>query len=287
MNTKYLLIVMTIVCSCLVAPALGDRTFDGQVNDQWDVDENWNPNTAPGEGDVAIIPTGFNVKIDVTTAKAKSIQIAEDSDLSIERGGILTLHGNGVTSLIGGDLKFAGGSGNDPILHFKYDHTLSTVPNELIPARQVIGDVQGVIRGDSGKVLTLAHQGNSRLQLTGTLLIEIALVNNEVVNGNYGTISLSENAKSGSGLWKATQGELTVNVEVTGVGTWEVGAGGTIEVNVDLEDIAGPVHILNGGELLLNASLCSPGALDFEEGVIQVGSASPALTFYVGGTCPT
>lgn len=285
MIAKNLLIVMTAVCVCLVGPVLADRTFDGDFNDQWDVQENWSQDTLPAETDVAIIPTGFNVKIDVTTAKARSIQIAEDSDLSIERGGILTLHGDGVTSLIGGDLKFAGGSGNDPVLHFKYDHTLSTIPDNDDPARRVIGDVQGVIRGDSGKALTLAHQGNSRLQLTGTLLIEIALVNNEVVNGNYGTITLSENPKSGSGLWKATQGELTVNVEVTGVGTWEVGAGGTIEVNVDLEEIAGPVHILNGGELLLNASLCSPGALDFEEGVIQVGGANPAITFYVGGTC--
>ena len=236
---------------------------------------------------MAYIDAGFHVKIDVNTAKAKSIEIAEDADLSLERDGILTLHGDGVTSLIGGDLKFVAGSGSsDPVLHFTNNHTLSTIPNLQIPARKVLGEVQGVVRGDSGKVLTLTHSGSSRLALMKNLLIEIALVNNEVVNGDYGTNTLADNLKSGSGLWKATNGTLVVNVQVEGGGTWEVGADGTIEVNMDLSDITGAIHVRNGGTLLLNASMCSPGALDFEEGVIELAAATPAITFSIGGGCP-
>lgn len=264
-------------------------TFDGPGT-RWDIPGNWDQNDIPGAGDIAIIPTTFTCQISNNfDAAALRIELKAGTGvaaglLKVYQGSSLTLHGNGESeaSVIAGMLSFEDDEGSSiaPLLKVSHSHVIKAGINVSSPGF-IKGNVEGVIdESDDNAVLTLVTTPDNVLEVTGKIDIKVELVNNATVNGLGGPLNLSTGDKSGTGVWKATQGTLNVNCALTGAGVWEAGASGTINidhaitVDADANDpTRARIKILNGGSFIVNAAVSGSTPWILQSGTLQINEA--------------
>jgi len=93
--------------------------------------------------------------------------------------------------------------------------------------------------------------------------VEVALINNGIVDANEDDehIVLKTDPKSGSGTWRASAGELDVNVAVSGSAGWEATGGGRMVVDTACTGLTGSPSMTSGGILNVNAAFESTGSI--------------------------
>jgi len=285
----------------------GQLKYIGANDGPWNVDDSWlDENTlqhrTPTSNDIARVPKNKSVKMTNETGSAYALiiegpvlQTDTPGTLKIEQGCTLNLHGSGANTTLNGELQFVDASGTDdaPLLVIKNDHTILKTDNSL--TARILGDVKSIIRGDDANdTLTLGDEEDdtARAAIMGDVDIEIELVNYGDVNATHPTrqnpkprITLKTHVKSGHGSWKATKGELIVDVDVTGAGQWTAGTDGLIQINdnVTTPSQAGTGAYLQAdynGKLEVNAAVS--GFADWKLGLT---SASTAPEIEINAAC--
>lgn len=218
----------------------GTTTFDPlNINTPWwDLEENWDFGT-PDSGDHAVIPTGLTCVIrEVGTygiAEAKRVTVADGATLTLEDDSELWL-GDGhadKTSVVDGLIVADNLSGS---LVIASDHTITGDGGEIFLRKD------SVIKNPLGEVhnLTLENDcidpcdaaATCSLLVHGAGSFSAPITNNAVVMADHPVgnqsvqcpIILLDEPKDGCGIWGAEgQGQLLVNVEVSGSADWYIG----------------------------------------------------------------
>ncbi|MCC7293701.1 MAG: hypothetical protein IT449_16710 [Phycisphaerales bacterium] len=262
-------------------------TFTGENGTQWGVAGNWkhgvnNDPGVPGSADAAKIPKNltceligevgdaYNVFLEGTTTPEDAAGV-----LKIQQGSVLKLHGTNAESTLNGTILMTAASPADadhpPIIEIQNDHVLRKNPGTGGATGIIQGDVRGILRGsDSTDDLTLGVENvfASIVVIRGDADIEVSLINHGVIDANHPThqdpqprITLKTHPKSGSGQWKATKGELMVDVGVSGPGEWEVGEEALIQINSSVStETGGVIRAIRSGKIEVNAEISGPTA---------------------------
>lgn len=150
--------------------------------------------------------------------------------------------------------------------------------------------------GGGPYTLTLQYTGpdndsrSNSITLQNAWIVEVGLQNDGYVLANYDELELNQTPVSGSGHWIADfffveTGELVVNVEVTGSGTWHVDNTwntpnfARIIFNADCPDLTGDFN-LDVGTLEINADVVTTGDLKME----SIDDSTPQITVAAGAS---
>jgi hypothetical protein len=269
---------------------------------EWNEPTNWLDEEfqegTPGPDDTAIIPAGKQCHTDgddcsVGTLNLESTAFSR-SELKVQEGTTFYIYD---AAVIGGDVYFtANGNQGTPVVHIKDNVTIQSGPDQQwgqLAGGSSGGYVKGIVTGDSGKTLTVADgTGAASFLLTGNIDVEVPMVNDSLVvaSGSGNTLTLKTNAKSGDGLWKATNGgKLKVEIAVSGAGDWVVDeADARTEIRADCTSLTGDVSV-TAGTFWANFTFCTDGALSWTGGNLVVDSnddSTQTATFAGCCTCP-
>lgn len=277
-------IIILLVSGSPILAMPTDRTFRPQGGaGVWNLAGNWDPPGIPSSADLAIIPGETICDLDGQDGEALKIEIeglttSAFGTLIIPKGSTLTLHGSGSAnaSIVDGIIRFeTGGGATVPELYVSGNHlfkktTSSSILNIIGADSLHAASEYGLIRGAQNAKLTLNTRGvasEPRIGMLGNFRIEVAMENNGDVNArpedpaNYtAEIQLVNEAKLGTGLWKATNGELVVDASVSDHGRWVAGTAGTIAINSPVSNdiglpISGFFEAVYTGKILVKAAV--------------------------------
>jgi len=312
-----LTITIVLLGTCPAWTQATDYAFQA-TSGRWAFAQNWYPTEGapPNADDAAIIPTGKTCYLLAgDTEDAARIQVASGAVLKIEDVATLTLHGHQTPSVLNGRLLFthfedpeAGGctaSGHPGVLYIADDLTISGDGGVIVGGCWDNGRNDGLISGAEGAVLTLANSGGGVLTTAGMLEIQVELINNAVVSagfpgdppdvldqdGNY-VLKLTDEPKSGSGVWGAFVGTLQVDAPVETDGCWWMENIGSARIVINAPCMGeGARVIFQCGAVDANDDFCVNG--DFFLGSGPLSTCGPCLnidvapgkTFLLGGAC--
>ncbi len=256
-----------------------DNTYQANTTGKWDNDALWSLGHVPDNTERAVIPSTSVCKIRTGDPAAVAESIDVQGTLRVEYGNSLTIEDD---STVDGLLELQGDPNGETgcDLVIAESLTISGDGEIYMNHKHVVIDDDG----DNTSVLTVNPDpgGCSPLDpgcavvLHGGGIIKVAMVNNAFViadldwtNGDPDQLCLLEHAKSGSGYWIAeAEGELAVQVEVTGAGDWAVrspsGNGPSIDIEVCVSDLSGDVSVTAGKFWLNGASFCTDGDLTWD-----------------------
>jgi len=284
---------------------------------RWAIPGNWYPTEGapPNADDVAIVPAGKTCYLLAgDTEDAARIEVASSAVLKLEDVCTLTLHGHQTPSIVNGRLLFTHytdtsdgcfASGHPGILHIAEDLTIQGNNGVIVGGCQDNARNDGLITGAEDAVLTLANNGGGVLTVTGMLEIQVALVNNAVVSagfpgdppdvldqdGNY-VLKLTDQPKSGSGVWGAFVGTLQVDAPIESDGCWWMKDIDAAKIVLNAPCVGeGAKVIFECGDVDANEDFCVNG--DFFLGSGPISLCGPCLTidvaagktFLLGGAC--
>lgn len=245
----------------------------GDDNTDWDNNLNWTQ-LRPDGVKRAVLPAGFNVVIDVTTASADSIDAG--ATLTIEDGGRLRLRHLATNpgfgdSIIDGALDIEKGGElriTDNAHAIKSDGGTITGRTTGGTATPLMGRDSAESCGKELRIYSSVSAGSARIDslvVHGLLDIQVKLKNDAYVVADNGDLKLSTCTKSGDdGFWVAESDDrLVVDKAVSGGGEWQLldDSSAVIQFNAD-SSLTGKFDITLG-TLDINAEVTSTGILDY------------------------
>jgi len=235
-------IVLACLTLCVGLASATDYTFQA-TSGRWAVQGNWQPTGSPGANDVAIIPAGKTCYLLAgDTEDAARIQVASGAVLRLQDVCALTLHGHQTASVVNGRIVFTYTgttpdtctAGTEPgVLHIADDLTISGEGGIIVGGCRFHGRNDGLISGAEGAVLTLENGRDGELTVTGMLEISAELINNARVSVGFPegapededddpayVLRLTDEPKSGGGVWSGYEGTFQVDAPVNTDGCW-------------------------------------------------------------------
>ncbi len=267
MRTLVCVLTLLFAVGLVAAPAGADVfTFEGTINNGWNVDGNWDiPGYPDDANDKAIIPSGEMVCVGCPDSTGPSL--CGDIQVDATAVGAIEIWGEGTTLTISKDSTVNG------VILFK------GIIVKFRPSLELRGDVEitgsGTISAAGNLTPGSIWSVNGAKKLTipngftikGSIAINTALENNGLVlvNDADDILWLGDGAKSGgsSGKWKVTAGELHVDCEVTGGAKWILKGGQStsfirIESGAVTDALSGDVK-LEGGTFQIDDTFCTIG----------------------------
>lgn len=286
MKTANTVITAMAVIAWTNAPAVAtDYTFN-PTSGNWGTPGNWSPAGIPQDGDTATIPGGKTCRVEDDDRAATSFQVGNFGTLKIV-GHSLTITAD--SSFVDkGALIFETDGGNDGELVIGANLSISGDTSNIY----AVDSNRGVIRTTGDYTLTIDGEINSGPILWGSFDVRVNLVLNggqfvvesgEVLNlGFQGASAASITIQGAGGQVDMGGGVLHVGVvEFLGGADlidWNAYAGGLIEISsvcTDCSCFRGEI-VVAGGELEVNADLCTPEGLTFIGSTIEVADGVSA-----------
>jgi len=276
--------VMVVTLSLLSGPYfVKAATFTARASNNWNnYATTWGTATGPTASDIVIIPNGFTVTVNITTAAAASVTINGGGKLTLNNNDKLTIAGvlsnagtittnNGSNLLIGGSLINAGtmtvnngstvtfdGTANSTISSSGGTYTINGTIVMNMGAATTVLDVQdanfiaGINAG--GKYYFTLTKGTFKMDNSGTLnnmynsgsATALTIPYGVVLESDNGTMNLASKGTSGNVV---LSGELYMN-------------GGTVNVQTGQTSTQDFRYTVNGGtpQLYINSGTLNIGS---------------------------
>lgn len=298
MNIVKLILTITAVFLLAFAPAVASGqpepnfTWNGDIDNSWDEEDNWDETGKPEAGDWALIPNSAAGDCYVTDANQAAWRITIESNRKLKIiGKNLLMDGSIGYIVVNGELIFEQ-PGEDPAQLLYGVSGLRLDGSGTVKARNVDGDGPGMIDNNpstSGGILicpnvtligslTIRTIGN--MCMDGTLKVDHA--DDTLVIGKLESSGDSPTL-FGDGVLEASAGEITIGRMDTGIGNNNLelkAIGGTIELTSHIDETSSSnitVTVNSGGKLdVKRDGWDSRGGFSLTNGTIDVSSSNTA-----------
>lgn len=297
MNIIKLILTITAVLLLAFVPAVASGqtpnfTWNGDIDNSWDKDDNWDEPGAPGAGDWALIPNSAAGDCYVTDANQAAWRITIESNRTLKIiGKNLLMDGTFGYIVVDGELIFEQ-PGEDAAQLLYGTGELILFGSGTVKARDVDGDGPGVIDNEPSTSGWVVIDSNVTLVGSLTILSSNAVCVDGTVKVDHaddtiviGKLESSGDSPSlfGDGVLEASAGEITIGRMDAGITSDFLdlkAIGGTIELTSHLDQSSWnnwTVTVNNGGTLdIQRDGWDSRGGFSLSNGTIDVSSSNTA-----------